>query len=84
MFLFWIQQVSTFDSIANLTTTWLLCIDLSYSSVAAIGFAQTQYTVLESAGIQTVCVQQTSPIPVSFDRNVLLTLNTADMTATGK
>lgn len=84
MLLLQTQHVSNFGSV----TVLLLCVYYALiflcSSVAAIGFAQTEYTVLESVGIQTVCVELTSPIPVDFDRNVPLILNTADDTATGE
>ena len=48
-----------------------------------IGFEAPTYTVAEEDGVVTLCVGQTSQLPVILDIPVFFVLNTNEMTATG-
>ena len=52
-------------------------------SEVELSFEQTEYNVQESDGSVVVCVTQTTFPPVTFSRDVTVTFDTFDGTATG-
>ena len=64
--------------------TGYLASGLCFISVVTIGFEASSYTVAEEDGIATLCVEQTSQVPVNLDIAAFFVLNTNEMTATGK